>query len=159
MGDPLDGSDMPVKIEFEGSVIVPVTPSAAFVIADMASLAAWNPAVAESHLVAGQPMEIGAQYSCTLARGPMRLRVSPVLVDVVPDERVAYAGRFGFAHSQDSIEFRAEGEGTRVTFRNTSAMPGWARPLRWAIAKAFHQQAQRSVDGAHRYLAEGSSTS
>ncbi len=93
-----DPAGLPVKVRFEGSVLVPVAPPAAFAIADMSSLSKWN---------------------------------------------------------RDWIQFTPEGEGTRLTFRNESSLPRWARPLRWVISTAFHRQAQRSVDGAARYLAEG----
>ncbi len=156
MVDAADPSALPVKVRFEGSVVVPVSPSTAFTIADMAMLSLWNPAVATSRLVDGGSMEVGARYSCTLKRGPVRLTVAPVLVEVVADELVVYAGKFGFAHSIDSIQFRPEGSGTRLTFRNESSLPRWTRPLRWVIAKAFHRQAQRSLEGAARYLSADS---
>ncbi len=142
----------PVQVAFEGSVIVSCPPSQAFAIADMATLAQWNPAVARSELVSGQPLVEGAEYACTMARGPWKLTVHPVLVEVRQNTLVRYAGTFGFAPSEDSIGFAPEGDGTRLTFRNLSRLPGWTRPLRWAITKAFRRQADRSIRGAARYL-------
>ncbi len=152
MGDDKGGRGHPILVEFEGSVVVSCAPREAFAIADMATLAEWNPAVARSELVAGESLVEGAEYECTMARGPMKLAVHPVLVEVRPDCFVRYAGEFGFAHSEDSITFAPDGNGTRLTFRNTSTLPRWTRPLRWVITRAFHRQANRSVRGAARYL-------
>ena len=145
-------SGKPVGINFEQSTTVPVAPAAAFAIADMASLADWNPAVTRSELLEGDPLVKGARYACTLARGPLRLQVFPELVDVVPERLVVYAGKFGFAHSTDTIEFAPEGQGTRLTFRNQSQLPVWARPFTLPITAAFHRQARRAVLGAVDYL-------
>lgn len=139
-------------VEFERSVFVPCSASQAFAIADMATLADWNAAVARSELVEGQPLVVGARYACTLARGPVRLSASPILVEMVPDGFVRYAGRFGPAHSEDSIRFTPEGKGTRLTFRNLSTLPGWVRPMRLPITKLFHRQANRAIEGAVRDL-------
>lgn len=144
----------PVVITFEQSTTVPVTPPAAFVIADMGSLADWNPAVTRSELLDGEPLVEGARYGCTVARGPIRLQVFPKLIEVIPDRLVVYAGKFGFAHSTDTIEFAPAGAGTRLTFRNESHLPGWARPLKAPITAAFHRQARRAVQGAIDYLTE-----
>lgn len=152
MGADEEPPHLGILIEFEGSVVVPCPPMQAFAIADMATLADWNPAVARSVLVSGEPLVEGAEYACTIARGPLRLTVHPVLVEVRPNTFVRYAGAFGFAHSEDSITFTPDGDGTRLTFRNVSTLPRWSRPLRWAITKAFHRQAERSIRGAARYL-------
>lgn len=157
MADPIGSHRKPVVVRFEQSAAVPVAPAAAFAIADMGTLADWNPAVARSELVEGDPLVKGARYACTIARGPMRFRVFPKLVEVVPDQLVVYSGKFGFAHSTDTIGFAPEGSGTVLTFRNESYLPAWARPFRAAITAGFHRQARRAVQGAIDYLTEQSS--
>jgi hypothetical protein len=51
-----------VVIEFERSLLVPVDPAEAFVLADMSRLWEWNPAVRSSELVSGMPLTTGARY-------------------------------------------------------------------------------------------------
>ena len=75
----------------------------------------------------------------------MRLQVFPELIDVIPDQLVVHAGKFGFAHSTDTIEFAPVGSGTRLTFRDESQLPGWAHPLKAPITAAIHRQARRAV--------------
>lgn len=149
-----EAHDGHVVVTFEGSILVPCDPAAAFAIADMATLSAWNPAVDQSELVSGERFCEGARYSCVVSRGPFRLTAKPVLIEVIPNEFVRYSGKFGFAESEDSIRFVPEESGTRVTFRNRSQLPRWTRPMRPFIAKTFNRQANRALAGAARYLAE-----
>ncbi len=92
-------SDQGLIVEFEDSVVVPVPPAAAFRLADMADLSAWNPAVRRSELVSGPALTVGAEYICTVANGPMRMTAHPRLVEVEQDRLVAYEGTFGPAQS------------------------------------------------------------
>jgi hypothetical protein len=148
-----------VVIEFERSLLVPVDPAEAFVLADMSRLWEWNPAVRSSELVSGMPLTTGARYRCKIVNGPARVTATPTLTEVVPDRLIAYEGRFGFAHSRDSIAFEPEGEGTRLTFTNVSTLPRWTAPLAGMITKVFHRQAGRAIDGAVEYLRTRSANS
>jgi hypothetical protein len=147
-----------VEIRFEGTADVPDSPSDAFTIADMARLSEWNPAVRRSELIDGTAMTVGATYRCVVVNGPARLTATPVLTAVEAGCFISYSGKFGFAHSEDSIRFDPAGEGTRLTFRNVSRLPGWTRPLAGLITRVFHRQAQKSIDGAVAYLDRRRST-
>lgn len=118
----------------------------------MARLSEWNPAVRVSELVDGSPMTVGARYRCVIRNGPARVTATPTLCELDHGRLVSYEGKFGFAHSRDTISFEPSDGRTRFTFTNVSTLPNWTAPFSGLIERIFHRQAQRSINGAVDHL-------
>lgn len=141
-------------ISFAEQLEVPCAPDIAFeLLADMAELDRWNPNVPSSRRVSGERFEPGSRYQSVLARGPIRLTARSELVTVEPGRRVEYQGSIAWFWSVDSMEFVADGNGTRIAFRNETTGPQWIGPFTRTLNALFQRQARRAVAGAARYLA------
>lgn len=76
------------------------------------------------------------------------------LVAVEPIRMVRYEGSISGFWSTDSLTFQPVGSKTRIVFSNETTTPRWMRPLAPLLNAAFQRQAQRTVEGARRYLAD-----
>ena len=143
-------------IEFVGYLETSRRPEEAFdLLADMAELHRWNPNVTSSRRVDGDRLSIGSTYLSTIRRGPIAMTARSTLTAVETGRSVTYEGSISGFWSIDSLRFEEVGEGTRITFENSTQPPEWLRMFGPILNKAFQPQALRAVEGARRYLDAG----
>jgi hypothetical protein len=101
------------------------SPTEAFeAVADFGRIAEWDPFVAASELVSGEPMRVGSRYRLTAPGG---LNLEYQIEHLSPPERVEYRGGTRRVSTTDSISVRPDGAGAIVVIESKVRFSGWTR--------------------------------
>lgn len=118
---------------------------------DFATIAEWDPGVAEARLVAGAPGEVGARY---LVNTVLFGRTTPLEYEIVvtaaaPDgtRRVDLRAENSDLISYDVITVRPQGDGCQVTYDADLALKGLRRPFDPALRVVFAVIGRRAERG------------
>lgn len=93
-------------------------------VADFGRIGGWDPFVARSELIAGEPMQVGSRYRLT---APAGMTLEYQIEQLAPLEKVVYRGGTRRVTSTDSIAVAPSGPGTRVTVSSNLRFTGWTR--------------------------------
>ncbi len=138
---------------FEQTIEVAAAPADVYrYLADFEHVAEWDPGMAESRLVSGEPGAPGAVYDVVaLFRGtrvPFRYRIA----EAEPERRVVFEGEGAKARSTDEILVQPAGDGSRITYRGELSMKGPYRLVEPFLRGTFDRMGRDAMAGLEAKL-------
>jgi hypothetical protein len=127
-------------------------------LADFASVADWDPGIAEAHLTDGEPGRVGASYHVVSQFGPARVPLEYRIVergDPRDDQpgRVVLVADGGSFTSHDTITVRPGVLGAEVSYDAVLTLRGLGRILDLPLHLAFQVIGRRAEVGLRAELA------
>ena len=118
-------------------------------LADLRTVAEWDPSVGRIELVAGDPRTLDARYELDVNLAGQSITLSYRTVEVDPPGRVVFEAETGSVEIRDEASVVATGPGTcEVVWDADLRLRGWRRvfdlPLRLAFAR-LGSRAQRGL--------------
>lgn len=123
-----------------------IDPAAAYhLVADFGRLAEWDPAVAHSELIGGEPLVPGARYRVTVRFLGRRPVVEYELIETTGPARSVYRATGARVEAIDRVEITPAPDGCRIAFSTAMIPTGWLALSRWLIVPLMRRQAVRSL--------------
>jgi hypothetical protein len=122
-------------------------------LADLRSVAQWDPSVEEIHLVSGDPQAAGARYQLDVGLLGNRVSLPYVTVAAEPPSRVAFAAETESVAVRDEARIRplADG-GTSVVWDAELRLKGVRRLFDPLLRVAFARLGRRAARGLDQQL-------
>ena len=124
-------------------------------LADLRSIAEWDPSVEEIRLVSGEPGTVGARYQLELSFLGNRVSLPYVTVTAEPPTRVVFAAEAGNFIVRDEARIRPIADrGSSVTWDAELRLKGARRLLEPLLRLAFNRLGGRAARGLDERLTE-----
>jgi carbon monoxide dehydrogenase subunit G len=139
---------------YTGEVTSPLSPAEVWsYLADLRSVADWDPSVHEIHLVSGDPQAAGARYQLEVGFLGNRVSLPYVTVAAEPPSRVVFAAETDSVAVHDEARIRplADG-GTFVTWDADLRLKGARRLFDPLLRLAFARLGRRAARGLDQQL-------
>ncbi len=121
-------------------------------VCDFSRLDEWDPNVASSRLMAGEPLQQGARLAVGVRFLGRIAELEYELIEVEPPTRAVYVGRGRTVTSTDVVALATRGDSTNVAFRADVEFSGYGRLLRPVIALVAKRQAAAALTGLKAVL-------
>jgi carbon monoxide dehydrogenase subunit G len=137
----------------ERSIVVPVTPEAAFdYVADFSTTAEWDPGIAAASRLDDEPVGLGSRFSVTAAFGDRELPLVYEITEFDRPDRVVLVGTGGVFRGVDTIRFTPVAEGTRIGYVANLTLTGFAKLVQPFMGRRFQELGDRAMAGLQAVL-------
>jgi len=123
-------------------------------VADFANAARWDPGVARSVALDGEPLRLGSRFELDVRMGgrtaPMTYRVATL----ERPRRVVLVGTGSGVDAVDEIVFEPSGTGTRIRYTADIKLTGLLRLAQPFLSGAFERIGRDAAGGMRRTLAD-----
>jgi hypothetical protein len=124
-------------------------------LADLRSVAEWDPSVDRIRLVSGEPGTAGARYQLEMSFLGKEVSLPYATVTVEPPSRVVFAAETGVVAIRDEAQIRStHGAGSSVTWEARLRPKGVLRLLDPLLGLVFHRMGSRAARGLARRVGE-----
>ncbi len=114
-------------------------------IADFSRLDEWDPNVASSRMISGEPLRTGARLAVGVRFLGRIAQLEYELIEAEQPTRAVYIGRGRTVTSTDTVTLSPHGNGTHVDFRATVEFSGYGHLLRPVIKLVSKRQATAAL--------------
>jgi len=138
-----------VVLREELEVDAPLEDAFAFV-GDFANSVEWDPGVAESRNVTGEPVGVGTRYDLTVVFGDRRLPMTYEVTVFDAPNRVVLRGTGSTVDAVDDIRFEPTPRGTRIRYMADLRLKGLFRVVEPLMRGRFKDTGDRAMAGMKR---------
>jgi hypothetical protein len=123
-------------------------------LADLRSVAEWDPSIEAAHLRAGTPRAAGSSYEIEISFFGRRIALPYRTIEVEPGRRIVFAAETGAVAIRDEAVVTTAKSGSRATWSAELRPKGALRLLQPLLALAFRRVGSRAEAGLRRCLAQ-----
>jgi carbon monoxide dehydrogenase subunit G len=124
-------------------------------LADLRSVAEWDPSVGRVELVSGDPGTVGARYELDVTFGGQSITLPYVTVEAEPPQLVVFEAQTDSVEIRDEARIAAMGPAAcEVTWDADLQLRGWRRAFDLPLRIAFHRLGSRAQTGLAEHLNE-----
>jgi hypothetical protein len=128
-------------------------------LADFATVADWDPGIAEASLIAGEPGQVGSRYRVIALVGPRRIPLEYAVVERIDPldgeaGRVVLVAETGTFRSHDTITVTPTQTGSQVRYDAVLTLHGLGRVLDWPLHLSFQLIGRRAEQGLRAALVD-----
>ena len=145
---------------YQGTITSPLPPEEVWrYLADLRSVAEWDPSVAGARLIYGEPGTVGARYEVDVNFLHRTLTLPYITVETEPPHRVAFSADTGAVSVHDEARIAPiHAGGSSVTWDADLRLNGSGRMLDLPLRVAFNRIGSRAEFGLANRLNEPSMT-
>ena len=124
-------------------------------LADLRSVAEWDPSVERIELVAGEPGTVGARYQLDVTFAGQSITLPYRTVEAEPPDRVVFEAQTDSVEIRDEARIAARGAGScAVTWDADLRLRGWRRVFDLPLRLVFRRVGSRAQRGLAARLRE-----